>query len=892
MKSERQLSEELIKIILASSDYFVGIARGLKADGTVNVAHPQGYSVSAIAATPMTSSRTVTAFRVGSQWYAFGEINTVVNESVLLFRKSKPRGEKIYPVKTIFGIRNSEKLIFYLGGDRQSKEIIQLNKSETSVVFGYVNNFGKNKFYSYINYRNLPTNTFFVCINKNRLTQESQELLEDDWSKDVYRGIYLDSNNYPNYYKYNYQYYLEESRKVVFKENEVIIENTKLISKTNVNYPDGKLFREDLVLETASLNGAGEIVKTKLTSETSVMFATHYPFLRERYQSFESEDKEFETGFDVFQAKQEGGDNYTYSREINSSAVFNSETNTYTFTRTTSASISATYYRIGTYVEGGISWNLLSGSINESTYYFSFTTASNTTLPIGELPSANPSSDTKSIVSNSQGNVDFSLVYDDPFAYYAGFFLGIRDAEHIIFNFDDVYVENVYLTTYYHEAVRFMEKEKIENWIQSQEYSRTYQNTGIGTSTKTGSIVWDADFIDFQIEFNEIVFVDNRDDPSPSEQFFEDKTKIERYEPNITYLKPRYVPTKDDVKYTIEENNTIFSGANTVLIQDFIGELITKEAYKEEITTNRHSWNGQKRYTKIPLSLRKQEIKNIIKVKYDETEIEVNTGSFGLLDLTSNKVTVTGISPELEEGNTFTIVYTNSTLKYLVNINRVVFSGEGFSGDFVVAWETTVEGKKIPYIVKGTCSHVYNATAFTLTITCTVVSIKNNTPSSFPKKLIINSGSIFSYLLRKNINVYTYLYYNPLVIGNQPLIGILLSGVRNQEVFNDILSREILPFTPLSHVSQKLCNYYVPMYTPYCGYIDFQKLYESDSLVRNKFYSVVKTEKNKAWIEQWDIKDNGDVKYNKVFQVDYVPLKKPNEENNETLTVFAHSYHP
>jgi hypothetical protein len=474
-------------------------------------------------------------------------------------------------------------------------------------------------------------------------------------------------------------------------------------------------------------------------------------------------------------------------------------------------------------------------------------------------------------------NANNLLGIDHPF--------GVRDSEWVLFNFDGLNIENVYLTTYYFEAARFQEKEDQEEWLDDQRFN--FSNEYV-VDERTATVNWGSEFIDYEMTVTRTL-----------DYFFSDYTTIfehtvnqKKYKPFITYLNPVYVPTRDEIKYTVEENNVVFSGANTDLIQDFIGELTTIEAHVEEITTNRFIWNGQKRYKRIPMFLKKREVKNIIKVKYGEVEKELNTGSFGLLDLTSNKVTVTGISPNLENGDTFTITYTNETIKYLVNINRTEFTGAGFTGDFLLAWETTVEGKVIPYVVRGTCEHEYNSDNFTLTITCAVDVVKKNTPSSFHKKLVMNTGSVFSYLLRKNINVYSWLYYNPIVLGNQPLIGILLQDVRREEAFTDILSREILPFTPLSTTVQGLSNYIIPLYLSYCGYINFQSLYESDNLVRNKFFSVVKTDKNKAWVEQWDIKENGDVKYNKVFQVDYVPLKKPNEENNEILTIFAHSYYP
>lgn len=90
MKSPQQLSQEIIDIIKATGNYFVGNTSGMSNDGTVNVYHPKGYSISAIAANPISSGEVI-VFNVNGIWYAFGEQRTVIKQDILIQRKSKSR---------------------------------------------------------------------------------------------------------------------------------------------------------------------------------------------------------------------------------------------------------------------------------------------------------------------------------------------------------------------------------------------------------------------------------------------------------------------------------------------------------------------------------------------------------------------------------------------------------------------------------------------------------------------------------------------------------------------------------------------------------------------------------------------------------------------------------
>lgn len=148
MKSPQQLSQEIIDIIKATGNYFVGNTSGMSNDGTVNVYHPKGYSISAIAANPISSGEVI-VFNVNGVWYAFGEQRTVIKQDILIQRKSRAIVDNDYPVITLFGrIRNNSQTLG-IGTNQLKKQLIFSNNSlevETDNISGYITNNGKNKY--------------------------------------------------------------------------------------------------------------------------------------------------------------------------------------------------------------------------------------------------------------------------------------------------------------------------------------------------------------------------------------------------------------------------------------------------------------------------------------------------------------------------------------------------------------------------------------------------------------------------------------------------------------------------------------------------------------------------------------------------------------------------
>lgn len=181
MKTPQQLSQEIIDIIKATGNYFVGNTSGMSNDGTVNVYHPKGYSISAIAANPISSGEVI-VFKVNDTWYAFGEQRTVVKQDVLIQRKLRASSDVIYPVITLFSIDQTFENSFeketrriYLGGNKISKRMTARNGEEiefidipfkingnlvlSSNVKGFISN--KN---IYFNYKTDNSNIFLSII--------------------------------------------------------------------------------------------------------------------------------------------------------------------------------------------------------------------------------------------------------------------------------------------------------------------------------------------------------------------------------------------------------------------------------------------------------------------------------------------------------------------------------------------------------------------------------------------------------------------------------------------------------------------------------------------------------------------------------------------------------
>ena len=136
MKSDRQLSEEIIKIIRAGQNYFTGTVSSINADGTVNVQSKDfAYSINAIAATPIVGSSPVAVFKVNGVWYAFAAQNEVLRENIAINRKSRPvlnkkSDAKPVNVQILYFVWDNGVFNWYVGGDREEPTLIYSEPDE------------------------------------------------------------------------------------------------------------------------------------------------------------------------------------------------------------------------------------------------------------------------------------------------------------------------------------------------------------------------------------------------------------------------------------------------------------------------------------------------------------------------------------------------------------------------------------------------------------------------------------------------------------------------------------------------------------------------------------------------------------------------------------------
>lgn len=274
MKTPQQLSQEIIDIIKATGNYFVGNTSGMSNDGTVNVYHPKGYSISAIAANPISSGEVI-VFKVNDTWYAFGEQRTIVKQDVLIQRKSSSSDEVIYPVITLLNVDlylypkppdNNLGDFWLTGGKNSLKKIDGFNVASNETVGfsardGFLLNLG-NKFiattnsyllnYSYYNddynKRFYPQKYKFL-VNNQITTIESNEY---NWNAvDAFNPVfcYLGNNIWQSYIEIGTGFIINNTNKYLkgaIQEDVPGAESFEELKK-NVFYPYSDINAYDFV---------------------------------------------------------------------------------------------------------------------------------------------------------------------------------------------------------------------------------------------------------------------------------------------------------------------------------------------------------------------------------------------------------------------------------------------------------------------------------------------------------------------------------------------------------------------------------------------------------------------------------------------------------------------
>jgi hypothetical protein len=801
--------------------------------------------------------------------------NEEVRKNIIKYRrKNEIEDIKKYPVKTIFTITDYAipKSTFYIGGDRPSKKLFELVDHYPSDAF--VSNFGGNKFFSYSLYQDLD-DVNKLTVNKNN---SNGITYERDSSNYDYGGYYLE-----DFELAVYNFNELTTRDVFLKDQKISIRNLTLTEETEVKRPDDSVFGFNKSYEIETLRANGDISVSTLTRNIEIITSERFlPFVSSTYNEFENQynyitqghyTREFETSFGLNAPKLRGSYDRTNVQVLNS---INENTYLYQATETRNIDI----WEVGKDVEGGIiewtdSYYNISGVIPNQTFVLQ------ETVRTGSSP--NPSSVTATITNGISNAIEGKPDTFPEVRYVSSLILS--NGQEIV---------NIQLDTVYPELSRKFRKDYIEERLDNSTTTTTaFGYTVVETYEET--IEWDDVLQNYVI--NKYYSYTGNGIGVIDEPIFDYIEVTETIESVTVSLDPIYLDTAK-VIHKVSGTNTIFNGAKGEIIQEFDGELEENYGYAEYTASESQPYPGERILGKYKSYYIKRETTNNIKLLYNDIEITLNNGDFGLLDLDSSNIVV---SPITKETTNFTITYTNTALRLIKNINYIDFTGEVFNGTFVMAWETDNK----PCLIRGTCESNYDSNNKILLLECEVTSIKTNTPSSFEKTFMMDNGSYYAYCFRKSINVYDYLFFNKNT-DNTEISGVLFPDAFtfNFENMTEILSKEILNFIPLSPILENMLllstrnaefNTFESRQVIGVNLSNHTRFLYNDSLVKNKIYSVVKVEKNKAWVEQWDILDNGDVKYKKVFEVDYVPLKKAITRFGvieEQLDIYAHNYYP
>ena len=855
MKSPQQLSQEIIDIIKATGNYFVGNTSGMSNDGTVNVYHPKGYSVSAIAANPISSGEVI-VFNVNGTWYAFGEQRTVVKEDILVLRKSRARDEE-NSVKTIFGIYNSNNNVttFYLGGDRTSQKLATVMESRfvTRFVAAGVTN-GKNS-YSLIQLNNDFDQTFSeypvaYLVNKNNkqivLNTTNDDIgwqkfkLGSYWQSEIYIDIFGDIETW-DFYKTNYfikqdkVFYLDNKFTLVLEEQEdqFLPEVYDSVFKYQNRNAYIDILRKDESTSRCTLTNEILVSETYTTYPTGIVitYATKY---RPYWNSTSTLPINYSISGNTITRNYQLGAGYDYVDNNGDEQFF--ELNTGSLSQSELVQDYSTLFRPTT-----------SDDEAGQRVYLTENLFNNLTIPAAITPD-------KLVIS-----------------YYSPSFLsGVRLTVAIAENpYGRKIGSNSFNSTFIIEEGR---RKTVYSYAGRKNFVDFVVNNGYE---------WDDE--DVKTTFT-----------IPDSSFLKDYTSL--YFP----ISPALQQLKSfKTKHTISGTAVVMMSEDTEVFQEYVAEI----QYTDNQDIREDEYYLAKYKVESERTLIMKDITNIIKMKRQDVTITLNNSDFGIINCDNELVSVSLIN---KDTTAFTITINYVANKYIKNlivlevsgidtITRGEFDPSNFTGNFLMS--KVIDGKEA--LIKGEIDPsneaTYDADTGSFVVNCLITSIKLNTPTSFPNFFLLDNGSFYNYYFRKNIPI-KELPYNT-ESANLPWFpyNIETTGYVDFDLF---LNKSLLPVIPLNlafislfNASERTNFYYERKYFGSDGFLlNYEINNRTDNIVKNKIYSVVKVEKSKAWIERWDIKENGDVKYSKVFQVDYVPIKKANVD--ETLTIYGHSYYP
>lgn len=256
------------------------------------------------------------------------------------------------------------------------------------------------------------------------------------------------------------------------------------------------------------------------------------------------------------------------------------------------------------------------------------------------------------------------------------------------------------------------------------------------------------------------------------------------------------------------------------------------------------------------IELISKETKNILTYfRPNRESLILNNGDFFLIDIVNlSNVFPNGQPPTAKDTTTLTVTFVDytGTLRLkpptpdpLYYYEPQYFDPANITGK--ILFNGLVDGQF--GIIKGEITNVSavggtTEIQLTLEITITIFSIITNVYTDFAGKILSDNGSFYSYYFRKSLGVLPARILNKSIL---PLINLRFGG-----------------------------GY---------GSINLQ----TDNIVGNKIYSVIGIDKRKAFIMQWDISKNGDIKFDKVFATNYFQPKGIQDSFSQIL---GHSYHP
>ena len=921
MKSPQQLSQEIIDIIKATGNYFVGNTSGMSNDGTVNVYHPKGYSVSAIAANPISSGEVI-VFNVNGTWYAFGEQRTVVKEDILVLRKSRARDDEEYSVKTIFTISNNttETLSVYLGGDRTSKQLRKVEGYEntrfiTSYSYATILNLGGDKLFTALDVAT-PSTDFTKSLKKN----SSRYIDFVDTFYGAYDKLYLGHNYFESLDNYYGDY--DSHQRIIYKDTAKYTPIIEVTGSGNINDSYGNqikylvdgyykyLIYQDFKLKTLRRDNSQESITltntvTNTATEFSVGAIIQYPAISS-YKFYHSLTYTGLTNcywFTFDQTRLDAGMTLTYdidyARTANITSPgntiivnsdFNVISNTITLDPPTVDPITASGMAI-TQAAGFSS----SGSItldfstykdklknNSATYQninYSSDVVITTTLPGGfNNPSSFGYNSDIGYIKHplDSGGYDYTPVDNVPFVTY-----GLKN--------------RIAVKNYFQPALPLPTTLPLESPGVTQPldgsgifFANVFSPNPV-TDDYYEDFTWDANYLSFEANRNydaagisNYIFC-NRDIATSNIRNKRKGQYIEIDKVNI--------PTSTVIRETVEGKSVAIFTADGEIVQDYKAYIENDLGY-EILFNEEYQYKHLKTRYKEPKIL---EERNSLTLRYGKVdapiEILLNTNDFGIIRVdNTNKVSVSTINVDTES---FTITVSDTNTRFIKNLTGALFNPASFRNqDYLFSCDINSKSA----LIKGTITNaIYDTNSFVLTLTCQISSIALDTPTSFYKSLILNNGSFYNYYFRKYIPI-PKLPYNTWNDTKPYYSYASFSGGKGWVDFGLFMNKSVVPILPLNPSYFSLWTstdngdfeFYINWFLPFSNY--YPEIHKTDNIVKNKIYSVVKVESRKAWVEQWDIKENGDVKYSKVFQVDYVPIKKANVD--ETLTIYGHSYYP